>query len=1496
MKKISLILIFILFVSNLFSQQWIKNLPAGKPREQLTLADYKDAFYRYWAPFNVENGYYNLNGVKTKAVGWKQFKRWEYEMERKVNPSTTEFPKQSAHEVLRDFQKSHPTLKSISAVDQSSWTSLGPASSVGGYAGVGRLNCIAFHPSDNNTYWVGAASGGLWVTTNNGTSWTCLTNSNGVLAVSDILIPSDYATSNTIYIATGDKDAWDNNSVGVLKSTDGGATWNTTGISYAISAGKMVYRLLPDPSNNQTILAATSDGVYKTTNGGTTWNTRLTTTRFLSMEYKPGDFNTLYGTATLGMIYVSPDGGSTWTQSFNNSLVYRINLAVSPNQPTWVYAIAETNSDDGLYGIYKSTDSGVTYTQIFAGTSKNLLGWNANGADTGGQGWYDLSIASLPSNANTLLIGGINTWRSTDAGVTWTIVNHWSGSTVQAVHADKHMLKYRSDGSLFECNDGGVYLSTNNGTSWTDKTNTMVISQMYKLGVSQSTTNETITGLQDNGTKLLSGGAWSDVKGGDGMECLIDYSNASIQYGTYTNGQLSKTTNHWGSSTDISANITGFAATGAWVSPYIIDPVNPQILYIGYADIWKTTDRGSTWSKISTMNTANKIRSMAIAPTNTQVLYVADPSIIWKTTNNGSTWTNITGTLPVGTGSITYITVKNTDENTLWVTLGGYSASRVYQSTNGGTTWTDISTGLPPLPVSSIVQNKQVVSEDQLYAGTEVGIYFKKGGDNWIAYNTGLPNVSIGEVEIYYAANPQNSIIRTATYGRGLWESPVFYSSVPMSYASSTTTQNNTSTLLVNQTNQEMIGIQVVTSGDQSPLSATSFTFNTTGSTNPGTDISNAKVFYTGTSSTFAATTQFGSTSIAPNGTFTVTGTQALAPGTNYFWLAYDVPATAAAGDVLDAQCTSLTVVAPKTPTVTNPSGSRSIPALAYCSAGATSGTGEYISNVKVGTINQTSTRGTGGYQDYTALSTTMQIGTSYSATVAVGSLNTADQVLVWIDWNKNGVFTDAGENVYSSSGSGFSSPVTTSGFTPPPGAILGSTRMRIRLQRTTSASVNATPCSTSTKGEVEDYTINVVAAPCTPPSAPTGTTPQSFCAAGSPTVASLTATGTGINWYAAASGGSALAGSTALVNNTHYYASQTVSDCESTSRLDVIVNLLSAPGSPTVGTITQPTCITATGSVDLSGLPASGSWTVTESLSSGTITGTGTTATFSGLATGTHSFTVTNSDGCTSAASTNAVINSQPPPSSNKQLIVNVFLEGAFNTQSGLMNTTLNDYSLVPLSQPYNVAPWNYAGTESVVSIPAGVIDWVIVELRDAATPAQALPATVLPGWPRAYFLKSDGTVVDMDGTSYPTIGNPVVTGNLYVVIRHRNHVSVMSAAGMTSNCDNYTYNFSDLITKAYGGSSGFKQIGNNVCGMVSGDADSDGNISVLDFSQWATDFGLNHIYLPSDIDEDGGVTVLDFSKWATNFGVGNIVPLRTLIIPDSFNQLTIKYKSQVP
>ncbi len=1010
----ALLLFFSITVSAQITKQALKNAP----QKEKTFFDIQKSFNDYWAPYHVNNGYYIENGVKKKAPGWKQFKRWEYYWEPRVNPTTGAFPKASAADIYLQL-KSRRTGRSSNG----NWTSLGPSSSAGGYEGIGRINCVAFRSGDNNTYYAGTPSGGLWKTTDNGGSWTVLTDDNAVLGVSDAVVAAGVTTAtDTIYIATGDRDGgsmWslgsgnynDNNSIGVLKSVDGGTTWSTTGLSFNASDKKSIYRLLMDPGNHNTLYAATSDGLYKTTDGGTSWSL-ISAYLLRDIEFNPGNTSIMYGGHSIGYIYRSTDGGVNWSTVINeySNNGRRVNLAVTAADATVVYAIMSW-SNGGLYGIYKSTDSGATYSKVYDGTvaGNNLLDWKTDGSGSGGQGGYDLTIAVDPTNANTVYVGGVNSHKSTDGGATWTAVNCWTSSSTYnkngapVVHADKHMMKFRSsDNTLFETNDGGIYYTTDGGANWSDKTNGMVPSQMYRLGVAATSSSEVITGLQDNATKLLSGGSWSMVNGGDGMECLIDYSDINTQYATTPNGNLRRTTDHWSNSTNISVG----TETGYWVTPYTIDPSNNQTLYLGLENVWKTTDQGNNWTKISTMSTASKLRAVVVAPSNSQVIYTSDPDQVWVTTNGGTSWAEITGTLPVSSSSITYISVKNDDPNTAWVSMGEYNSYSVFQTTDGGSSWTNISAGLPQIPVMCVIQNTQNSSQTELYAGTDVGVYVKVGTANWQAFNSGLPNVVVNELEIYYnSASPSQSRLRAATSGRGLWESELY------SPPNAPPVADFSADIRIPQTSQ------TVTFSDLSTNAPTSWHWSFTPST---------ITWQNGTSAT----------SQNPEVQFTSTG--------NY----------------------SAKLV------VSNSYGSDSIIKSSfirvddYCAA---SGNGNrYIDDIETGSISNSGT-GDDYYSDYNYLSTQMKVGTAYNVSIHSVNAYYHDTISCWVDWNQDGDFTDNNELSFVIAVEYYTEQRS---ITPPAEAALGFTRMRIRYKEGSSA---VQSCGTSTYGEVEDYAIEVM-------------------------------------------------------------------------------------------------------------------------------------------------------------------------------------------------------------------------------------------------------------------------------------------------------------------------------------------------------------------------------------------------------------------------------------
>ncbi len=742
-----------------------------------------------------------LNAVKSqKGKGFKAFKRWEKYWDQRVFSDGT-FP--PANLVQKNWEL-YQFEKSLSAlIPGSSWTSLGPNSSSGGYAGIGRINRLTFHPTNTSIIFACTAGGGLWKTTNGGTSWVPLTDNLASIGTSGLVInPTD---PNIMYLATGDGDGADTYSYGVLKSTDGGVTWNTTGLTF--TTGTVIYKLQQHATDPNILLAGTNGGLYRTANGGTSWTKVVASGQFYDIEALSASNMVA---VTKGGFYRSTDSGATWVLVTTIASTGRIALAVSASNPDFVGALV-SNTSNGFKGFYASVDGGLTYT--LRSSTPNLMGWETNGSDSGGQAWYDLCIAVSPTDVNQIIVGGVNTWKSNNGGVSWSIMTNWyQTSTVPAMHADQHDLIFLNSTTIYAANDGGIYRSTNNGVSWTDLTNGMSISQLYRAGAAQTDTR-IIAGLQDNGTKLRSTtGTWSDEIGGDGMDCAIDPTNASFMYGTLYYGDIQRSTNGGSSWTSITPS-TG--TDGAWVSPVLLDPVNPSTIYLGYRDLMKSTDRGTTWSAISTGQTGgNFISNIAVAPSDPLVIYISWGTAMAKTVNGGTSWTTIT--MPISS-QISSLLVDPTNPNNLYATYSNFTAgSKVYFSNNGGTSWTNISGTLPNIPANKIIY--QTGSNGALYLGMDVGIYYRDNTQtDWSLYNSGLPNVEIFDLEIRYS----DKKLIAATYGRGLWESPLYVGtplSVPAvsSFSPTSATKGNTVTI----TGSNFNGVSSVSFGG---TAATSF-------------------------------------------------------------------------------------------------------------------------------------------------------------------------------------------------------------------------------------------------------------------------------------------------------------------------------------------------------------------------------------------------------------------------------------------------------------------------------------------------------------------------------------------------------------------------------------------------------------------------------------------------------------------------------------------------
>ena len=758
MTKITKISLFLFFLMNVaaHAQSWVNKMH-----------DTTENFYSIQQEFNN----YWQNKSYERGKGYKAFRRWEWFTEPRVYP-TGNLKLGSRAKAFEEFEKylaQNPLLaQKINATTATSstgnWTAMGPfGSPIGGDAG--RLTFIRFMPGNTNTIFVGTGAGGLWVSTNAGSTWQTNTNNLSVLGCSDLAI--NPINTNIMYLATGDIDAGDTYSTGILKSLDGGLTWNTTGLNWAVSTTRRIGRLLINPITPNVLFAATSQGLYRSNNSGTNWSL-LKSGNFKDMEYKPGDTSTVYA-VTSGSFYRSLTGGATpasFTQvnSGITSAGVRMCISVTPADPNYIYILSSA-SDNSFGALFRSTNSGTNFTSM--STSPNIFGWDPSGSDSGGQGWYDIACGVSPTNKNEIICGGVNTWKSLDGGATWNLNTHWYGGGAPYVHADLHAVEYINGTTCYLGTDGGIARTTNSGATWTTINGQMNIAQSYRMGQSTTTANYVLSGHQDNGTNLLNGTTWTEVYGGDGMDCFVDRTNNNVMVESYVEGDFNLTNNGGASWSNITNGLIG---TGAWVSPIIQSPHVANTYYCGYQQVFKTTNKGTLWTQMGTINGGGDILSLAAAPSNSLVLYAASSANIYKTTNGGSTWTSISTGLPSGTAQITRIAVDNTDANNVFVTFSGYSAAdKVYSSTNGGSTWTNISSGLPNLPANCIIYVNN--SNDAIYVGTDVGVYYRDGSMNsWTPFMTGLPNVIVNDLEIFYPT----SKLRAATYGRGIWQSDLF--------------------------------------------------------------------------------------------------------------------------------------------------------------------------------------------------------------------------------------------------------------------------------------------------------------------------------------------------------------------------------------------------------------------------------------------------------------------------------------------------------------------------------------------------------------------------------------------------------------------------------------------------------------------------------------------------------------------------------------------------
>lgn len=775
MKKVIFCnLIFLFSFTFLYAQDWAYMIRSGK----YSVKQIQDAFYTWYEDHSndgsgKESGLNNNCGMEEDG-NFELFKRWEWHALQRSYPSGQLPPANITVKNFSDYITDVSHRKS--AVNNSNWSYAGNTSVPGNGGDDGRINHVRFLPDNSNTLFACAPTGGLWKSTDGGSTWQTNTDQLLDIAVSDVAINPE--NTNIMYLATGDGDGLDETGYGVLKSTDGGNTWNSTGLNYSLqTGGENQYTFndfLINPDNPDSLFAATSFGLFYSQNGGTTFTKVIDTTAIMDVEFQPTNTSVVYASGDNGLFYRSTDGGLTFNRITaglpSNSVAGRIEIGVTPANPAYVYLVIGDAANYGFYGFYFSSDTGRTF--VLQSNSPNILGWNYNGSDKGeGQEFYDLSIAVSPTNADSVFVGGIDIWCSANGGVKWTAVSNWEGQGgLPYVHSDIHHINFfpGSSSSIIVGCDGGIYISNNSGKTWNDFGNNLGIGEQYAIGLSSLTSGLYITGWQDNGTNLANGSSWYQTVSGDGMDCFIDFSNDQNMFAETYDGNLYYTTDggvNWYPAT------SGINETGPWVTYWQQDPMNAKNLVAGFTNVWYSANEGGSWHSISTWGSnTDQISAITFAPSNDSVIYAARKDAIYSTTNIGAVWNNISNGLPVKLAGITGIAVDPYNSKRLWVTFSDYSAtSKVFSSVNGGMTWSNLSTGLPNLPVNCIVYQKN--SPDAIYIGTDVGVYYHDTIlNNWISYNSGLPNVMIDGLKIY---QPTNTLI-AASYGRGTWQSKTY--------------------------------------------------------------------------------------------------------------------------------------------------------------------------------------------------------------------------------------------------------------------------------------------------------------------------------------------------------------------------------------------------------------------------------------------------------------------------------------------------------------------------------------------------------------------------------------------------------------------------------------------------------------------------------------------------------------------------------------------------
>ncbi len=667
----------------------------------------------------------------------------------------------------------------------SSWVSDGPSYTTGSSVadGIGRFDAIAFHPTNANIIYAGSTSGGIFKTTNAGSSWVALAGYLPSLSVAAICVHPTNA--NIIYAFSGDRNTGDGylveeyhyraESQGVLKTNDGGNTWFA--VAPLDTLNFKARDLIMDTNNPSTLFAATTTGIYKTTNSGQSWD-RVMTGSFWDMDFKPGSSDTIFA-ASNRRLFRSIDGGNSFFERYDIPTSRRISLAVTPANPNLVLLLSggSITSDDVLNGVYRSTNGGGTFTPIYTGADGDLFHNYIGQNNLSGAVSYNNTIAISPTNEDIVLTGGLCIWKSTNGGFNWSQATaYWPGENY--VHPDQHLLTYAMDGNIFCANDGGIYKSSNHGTTWTYIENGLSATQFYHFEI-ENDEGDTWGGTQDNGIleRDGTGEGFFMYDFGDGYDVMTDHpwqvSDGESDDVYYTINTSIVTDNH--EDISLSGNEDFFGNLG-------MDPIDEDHIYVGYDDdVFESPDAGQTWNILASVEGNWCI---ATCKSNADRLYAAGSNSGFARlhridSGNETILHNSLVAEGFVNSKITDIEVSTTNSDNVYISSAGFNnGSKVFFSSDAGVSWNNISYNLPNVPVFSLVRDNAA----GVYAGTFLGVYYKRSGvSHWEPFYNGLPPVPVSEMELYNysGGSPQNIMI--STFGRGLWKTSTYQTLCPNS-------------------------------------------------------------------------------------------------------------------------------------------------------------------------------------------------------------------------------------------------------------------------------------------------------------------------------------------------------------------------------------------------------------------------------------------------------------------------------------------------------------------------------------------------------------------------------------------------------------------------------------------------------------------------------------------------------------------------------------------